>query len=269
MKMYYINLKRSPDRLESMETGFSEKEDLVRVEGIDGRIWASKNEGEGENPTWKKKSRSKCITDGILEYWSTMPPNHLACNQSHRKAVKAFLDSGDPIGVIAEDDIEPTDTLRKAWENGKGISDILDMADGFDVKYLCGTSHRPWRVKLFLFGDFAGQIRKVRTLMAYAITRKGAEAFMASTSISCYLADSQFPLCSFESFAERTEAGISAREKMIKDRNEKLKNPKDGKIELVPWISNVVLDDKIKATAFEGEGLVRLSSLSENSLLGH
>jgi GR25 family glycosyltransferase involved in LPS biosynthesis len=283
MKVYYINLDRSDDRRKMMESSFCGQE-LLRISAIDGMEWAIDGEFDDRGfPVWKFECRDKLINEGMLFDNSILPPTHVACNLSHRKAIQEFLNTDDEWAIIMEDDVEP---YGKLLRNGGTIEDNLIIPDGSDVFYLCGT--RPDR-RICVFDD--GQIRKIRTLMGYCLSRKAAELFLNSTVPMMWLSDHQFPICCFESLSGIIGNGIAKDRRIVfkdkvlfKDRKDKegniIRNEKNNisfempnrhKIRSIGSIlpDGIESKDKIKAFADNRYGLIRHSVLSKQSLLGH
>lgn len=283
MIVYYINLDRSEDRRKMMESFFG-SQNLIRISAIDGMDWAIEDELDNRGfPAWDIQSREKLIDDNILFDKSILPPTHVACNLSHRKAIQEFLNTGDEWAIIMEDDVEPSGKLLR---NGGKIEDHLVIPDGADVFYLCGI--KPDR-RVSLFRD--GQIRKVRTLMGYCISRKAAELFLSSTIPMMWLSDHQFPICCFNGLSDEIGNGTTRDREIIfkqkllykdkKDENgniirEEKRNisfdiPERSKIKLIDSTlpDGIESEDKIKAFADIGYGLIKHSVLAKESLLGH
>lgn len=280
MKAYYINLDRSEDRRKMMESFFGSQE-LIRISAIDGMEWAVENKFDDRGfPVWNLEHRDELVKDGILFENSILPPTHVACNLSHRKAIEEFLKTDEEWSVIMEDDVEPYKNIEDMFVKH------LNIPDGADFFYLCGT--RPDR-KISVFDD--GQVKKVRTLMGYCLSRKAAELFLGSTIPMMWLSDHQFPVCCFESLSNTIGNGITKDRRIIfknkilfKDRmdkegniirNEKMnisfKIPDRNKIKpigsVLPY--GVKSKDKIKAFADNRYGLIKHSILARQSLLGH
>lgn len=283
MIAYYINLDRSEDRREKMEISF-ENESLIRISAIDGMEWAIENEFDNRGfPVWDMLSREKFINDGILFDSSILPPTHVACNLSHRKAIQEFLNTEDEWAIIMEDDVEPSGKLLR---EGGIIVDHLVIPDEADIFYLCGI--RPDR-RVSLFED--GQIRKVRTLMGYCISRKAAELFLRSTVPMMWLSDHQFPLCCFNGLSDTIGKGKTRNRKIIfkekvlyrevKDKEGNIRRkqktnisfeiPDRNKTELIGSVlpEGIESEEKIKAFADNGYGLIKHSMLAKQSLLSH
>jgi len=91
IKFYVINLDRSYERLELISSQFSiQKIDIERISAIDGM----------------KLNMSKEANDAACksEMGRSIQPGEVGCFLSHRKALKAFIDSGSDFAVILEDD---------------------------------------------------------------------------------------------------------------------------------------------------------------------
>ncbi len=96
MKVFIINLKRSPDRRAFMERqAVMFGLDVKLVEATDGMSLVAEN-----IDALYDRERSKSILDKELS------ANEIACADSHRKALSEFLESQEEYGLIMEDDIE-------------------------------------------------------------------------------------------------------------------------------------------------------------------
>jgi GR25 family glycosyltransferase involved in LPS biosynthesis len=283
MKVYYINLDRSEDRRKMMESSFCGQE-LLRISAIDGMEWAIDGEFDDRGfSVWKFECRDKLINEGILFENSILPPTHVACNLSHRKAIQEFLNTDDEWAIIMEDDVERSKVYLK---DGELIEKKVVIPSDADMFYLCGT--RPDR-RIYVFDD--GQVRKTRTLMGYCISRRGAELFLKSTIPMMWLSDYQFPVCCFDSMSN------NIRENKIRDRRIVFKKrilfkenkddkgnitrkkkecvsfsiPSRDKYRIIKSIlpNEIESEEKIKAFADKKNGLIKHSILSKQSLLGH
>lgn len=91
MKAYLINLDRSPDRLERFRDvagrlGFG----FERIPAVDGNAPELHERAARLLPGWRRRK---------------MGPNVLACFESHRRAWRKIIDSGDPYALVMEDDL--------------------------------------------------------------------------------------------------------------------------------------------------------------------
>jgi GR25 family glycosyltransferase involved in LPS biosynthesis len=283
MNIYYINLDRSEDRREKMEKSF-EHEKLIRISAIDGMEWAIEDTFDNRGfLVWNLEYRDKFVNEGILLENSILPPTHVACNLSHRKAIQEFLNTDDEWAIIMEDDVERSKVYLK---DGELIEKKVVIPSDADMFYLCGT--RPDR-RIYVFDD--GQVRKTRTLMGYCISRRGAELFLKSTIPMMWLSDYQFPVCCFDSMSN------NIRENKIRDRRIVFKKrtlfkenkddkgnitrkkkecvsfsiPSRDKYRIIKSIlpNEIESEEKIKAFADKKNGLIKHSILSKQSLLGH
>ena len=111
---YVINLKRHPNRLKTALELLGEENTTV-IEGVDGY------EMEG-NKEWLRENMSNVIRDP--NGWWTL--GIVACSLSHKKAWKAFLDSGEPTACFFEDDVIASPHLN--------FDVIEEIRDGIDDK---------------------------------------------------------------------------------------------------------------------------------------
>jgi len=230
MKLFYINLKRATERRQAMEAAFKD-DTLVRVEAVDGEDWTLPGLVHGF-PKWNPRCRVDLVKDGILDAASTLPPSHVACNLSHKAALDVFLKTGDEVGVILEDDVEPVEELK-----GRIVTEAVHIPKGFDVYYLIDPKsvHGNLVVK-------NSQVQRAMTLAAYAVTRHGAEVLRDAIIPMMYLADGQLPPCCYESMQRWVD-----------------------RFSMQKFESKV----KVKAGAFKVGGLVQHSKLARASQLGH
>jgi glycosyl transferase family 25 len=101
-------------------------------------------------------------------------PNQIACYNSHLKAMRMFLDSGEEYGLIGEDDIAGTDELPDVLQK------VLRYAEVWDLVRLAG-----FRQKAYLpFADLGGGYQLVSDLRCctsaacYLLNRKAADMFL-------------------------------------------------------------------------------------------
>jgi len=283
MNIYYINLDRSEDRREKMEKSF-EHEKLIRISAIDGMEWAIEDMFDKRGfPVWNLEYRDKFVNEGILFENSILPPTHVACNLSHRKAVQKFLDTDDEWAIIMEDDVERSKAYLK---DGELIEEKVVIPSDADMFYLCGT--RPDR-RIYVFDD--GQVRKARTLMGYCISRRGAELFLKLTIPMMWLSDYQFPVCCFDSMSNNIRESKIRDMRIVFKKRILFKENKDDKGNIIRkkkecisfsipnrdkyrtiksiFPKGIESEEKIKAFADKKDGLIRHSILSKQSLLGH
>ena len=89
---FLINLDRSTERLDSVERCFSGRPPFRRVEGTDGKQF---NDATSLGYSLRMNTR---------EYGRLLKKGEIGCYHSHLDAAKCFLQTGDPYGVILEDD---------------------------------------------------------------------------------------------------------------------------------------------------------------------
>lgn len=164
MKAYVINLDRRPDRLaffrdQAAERGF----DFTRIVAVDGTDPAL-------------IARAATLPAGFTGY--RRGPYQLACFESHRKAWRAILESGAPLGLVMEDDVILTPDFSRF------LADDWVPADADLVRletYM--TPARFDRAAAGQVGDRA--IRRMRSTMggagAYVISRRAAGLFLQAT----------------------------------------------------------------------------------------
>lgn len=237
MHIYCLSLGRAPERRSFMEEAFS-KEDIEYLDAVDGLDFALKDKTDQEgHPVWKKASRAKLVEEGVLLEDAPLPPTHVACSLSHIKALEKFLKTKDSWCIVMEDDVEPTEFLKQAWEHGNKLEDVVVFPDGCDMLYICGRSSG---AHVFTTADAEGSVKNVHTMMGYAITRRGAEAALSASQPMRWLLDFQFAACCYPKHA--FDKGLLP---------EELK----GK-------------PAVKALVFRN-GWVKHSDLAEQSYLGH
>lgn len=191
MNVYCISLRRSPERRSQMENLF-ENEDIVYMEAVDGLSFSPKTDKYGVS--WKKTSKTKLISEGLLDQDSKLSPTQAACNLSHFAALEAFLETEEEACIVLEDDVMPTDFLVKAWREERGLKDFVSFPDGCDMLYLCDAGIS-WSV--IFAADVDGRVSQAFTLMGYAITRRGAEVCLSVGKPMRWLLDYQFPICCY------------------------------------------------------------------------
>jgi GR25 family glycosyltransferase involved in LPS biosynthesis len=91
-------------------------------------------------------------------------PNKIACYNSHLKAFRTFLESGEEYGIICEDDVMGTPELTNVLKN------VLRYSDCWDLVRLTGFRQKPF----IPFADLGGGYRLISDLRC-------------STSAGCYL----------------------------------------------------------------------------------
>jgi GR25 family glycosyltransferase involved in LPS biosynthesis len=113
-KNYVINLKRHKERKEHA-LGVLGHENTIFIEGFDGQDYVG-------DDAWLKENLSPIVIDP--HGWWTI--GIICCALSHRKAWKAFLDSGEETACFFEDDV----IINKAKINYDTIETIRDGLEG-------------------------------------------------------------------------------------------------------------------------------------------
>ena len=172
VRIYAINLDRSVDRWDTLSRRAEVLAlPLVRVPGIDG----------GVTPPLEWID---CDTDAFgRNNGRTILPGEYGCYRSHLKALSIFLGTGDPAGVIVEDDIElSADLIDRA-------SAAVEALPGADVIKL--FNHRVVgfrRITISRNGDEIGRTAHgpQGSAACYIVTRKGAERLLTALRIMSY-----------------------------------------------------------------------------------
>lgn len=149
--------------------------DLKRIRGIDGMNFSNGRDDEDGKPQWCSTHLGCFLRSGIIHpsaiAGTPLYPSELGCAFSHVKCWKIFLASPSEYqyALVLEDDVEPTERLR-----GENLYDALAVIPEFDKADLFFpiAPSEPWR-PIRLHRD--GQVRGLRSHMAYVITRKAAE----------------------------------------------------------------------------------------------
>lgn len=179
---FVINLDRSHDRwvrsFQSLTT-ILPRENLHRVSGVDGREFREstqevleKDLGTEDSPTteWKADILRRLQREGAVGKLHLLDPVRTALCLSHQRAIHQFLDSGEPIGMVFEDDSRPGEALARL-----DPSLDLDVPEDFDVLFLhdrtwrkgASSNYENWRV-----------VRGGIGLEAYVVTRAGARKIL-------------------------------------------------------------------------------------------
>lgn len=190
MKIYYINLDRSKDRKESVESiCYSQNLTPERISAIDGK-----------NIDINDKKYEKAIHK--IKWWfeknNLSNVGHFGCYLSHMKTYQTFLESNNEYCLILEDDIELiTDDLKRDilinMNNLPNDWDILLLGyeiDGRKKNVSNGNKNTKLRNGLLNINYFVG-------LHAYIITRKTAKILLDNLQTLdwildwniCYLAE--------------------------------------------------------------------------------
>ncbi len=159
---YIINLDRSLDRWEKIQQspGFA-RLNVIRVPAVDG------NALQPPYPNFSPWGYFFCHGRRI-----TAPT--VACNLSHVKALRQFLESEKEHALICEDDVTAVAELPEILEG------VLQYADSIDYVRLCGFRQKPY----LPFADLPHGYRLISDLHcgssngAYLVNRKAAQILL-------------------------------------------------------------------------------------------
>lgn len=158
--IFAINLDRSNDRWTRLARQAAELDfRLIRVPGIDGT--------EVDRQDWIEcDERSFRRNNG-----RTILPGEYGCYRSHLKALSHFLETGQPVGIIVEDDIELSADLLVRTQ---AAFEVLPNADVIKL-----SNHRIVWFKVFATSSFGDEIGRAGhgpqgSAACYAVTRAGA-----------------------------------------------------------------------------------------------
>lgn len=111
-----INLDRSPDRLAAATQSFAQVGVApLRLRGIDARL--------ADLSAFSVDRKSFARAHGR----SLIHPGEIGCYQSHLMALRVFLESGKPFGLILEDD-----TVAEPWL-ADTLSTLFQWSDDWDI----------------------------------------------------------------------------------------------------------------------------------------
>ena len=149
---YIINLDQATERWESVVASPGIRDlNIIRVPAIDGKTLMP------PYPNFSPWGYFFC-------HGRKINPNRVACYNSHLKAFRMFLESGEEYGIICEDDITGTPELPDV------LKDVLSYANSWDLVRLTGFRQKPF----IPFADLRGGYRLISDLRC-------------STSAGCYL----------------------------------------------------------------------------------
>jgi len=181
-------MKKSIDRIHSIYRCYKDF-DVKIIEGVDGvSLWCDGSVDDFNRYNWDIEKLNNLINNGIIETWykdfgDARPPD-IACNVSQRNAIADFYNSDEDIGIIIEDDTCPL----------KGLADFK-MPKDVDFYCLLGTDHPGHRVATY----DNGEIKYLRNLSGYAITKKCAELAMDAIVPFWNIVDIQLSFSLFQS----------------------------------------------------------------------
>jgi GR25 family glycosyltransferase involved in LPS biosynthesis len=187
--VYVINLERHKVRKKRTEQMFKRLKlsNINYIEAID-KMEISKNPYNLSKPYFDKHfwDPNGYCTLGIL-----------CCALSHRKAYKAFLDSGDEVGLFLEDDIKNTSYLHQL--DFTKLREELNSIDNWGVAIYGRYKKDILRGKSITNHFYKSLIHKEQySGHAYLLNRKSAQWFYDNTKKIEYAADVRLEICPFE-----------------------------------------------------------------------
>ena len=172
LPVFVINLDRRPDRWEAMSAQLDRLGiEARRIPAVDARLLAAQEEWERD-------------TNGNPPEWN-VDLGAVACAYSHRKALRAFLDTGERAALILEDDAELADdtpSLLEAVDWWPPEARMITLTPGaVPVPLYPASTETPSGRTVHRFERFAS------CAAAYLVSREGAEF------VSPYLDNPELP----------------------------------------------------------------------------
>lgn len=163
MKCYIINLDRAPERMFRMEN-LCRRLDIVfqRISAVDATLF-SQEQINSYRPQ--------------LKYHMELTPGELGCGESHLKALREFVSSGDQFATILEDDIHLSSDARQFLNSDKWIPPHADMIklETFGTMIYSGTR--------------AQEVGSGRCLLRLFSSHMGTAAYIISRDAAAWLLD--------------------------------------------------------------------------------
>lgn len=155
--IYWINLDRSVDRRQRMETMFKDPvfagKKIIRIQAVDGK--------------------ASNIDDILNANFEGMQPERFtkveyACTLSHLNAIRQFSQSDDKVALIMEDDM--TLEYKPYWK--RSVKQIMDNAPSdWEIIQLCINVNKPLK-KIYTHND-----GNIYSTGAYIINKNGSYHF--------------------------------------------------------------------------------------------
>jgi len=162
LNCYVINLDRATERWENVLQSPGLRDlNIIRVPAIDGQTL------QPPYPNFSPWGYFLCQGHRVN-------PNHVACYNSHLKALNVFLESGAEHGLVCEDDITGTQELTDVLKN------VLRYSHSWDLVRLTGFRQKPF----ISFADLGGGYRLISDLRCstsagcYLVNRRAAQLFL-------------------------------------------------------------------------------------------
>ncbi|WP_050031189.1 glycosyltransferase [Verrucomicrobium sp. BvORR034] len=126
---WIINLDRSHDRWRRCSRTLVPlfgNDRCQRIAAIDGLKYIAAS--ENEEPTWHPRELLRLQYEGLVGRKRVLDPVRTALCLSHQRALHRFLESGEPWGVIFEDDAQPGEALSELLAN-EGLVEVPNDAE--------------------------------------------------------------------------------------------------------------------------------------------
>ena len=162
LNCYIINLDQATERWESILRSPGLKDlNIIRVSAIDGKTL------QPPYPNFSSWGFFFC-------HGHRAHPSHIACYNSHLKALNLFLESGEAYGLICEDDITGTPELSGVLKN------VLRYSDTWDLVRLTGFRQKPF-IPFVDLGDgyqLVSDLRCSISAACYLLNRRAAQLIL-------------------------------------------------------------------------------------------
>lgn len=208
IRIYAINLDRSKERWEIVSRQASQFDlTVVRVPGVDGSLVLAGDRIDCDEAAFRRNNGR------------TILPGEYGCYRSHLAALRRFVDSNEPVGIIVEDDIE----LRAELPERVAAAFAAVPKMGVIKLY----NHRVVGFRLFgtsTFGDEIGRTAHgpAGSAACYAVTHQAATRLLVALARMEYPWDialergwaTNLSICTFRSnltVARREDTTIASR----------------------------------------------------------
>ena len=229
--VYVINLERHKIRRRRTEQMFKRLglSDINYIKAIDKQDFG-KDPYKQSKPYFGKYfwDPNGFLTIGIL-----------CCALSHRKAYKAFLDSGDEVGLFLEDDIKNTSFIHKLDFNK--LREELNSIDNWGVAIYGRYKKdilRGKQITEHFYDSF--QHRYQYSGHAYLLNKKSAQWFYDNTEKIKYAADIRLEICPFE-VVTLDQSIFIQRSKQLEEYGEQIRGYRDNRFAYVMEYNSTTL----------------------------
>lgn len=173
MKVYFINLDRSPGRLDWFMAQVAGMDlETVRVSAVDAKLLPE-----------EEFERLRRLSSGV----NSMSPAEMACLLSHRKVWQMVVDGSDEWAFVAEDDIHLSADASNFLRSDRWIPAGVDVVRAETDLSRAELSHKTW-------GEPAGhELRRLKSNQlgsaGYFVSRVAARRLLDHTEHGCEPAD--------------------------------------------------------------------------------